>query len=68
MTRFYEILWRTGVPPREALRAAQLAALRAAQLEKARVSNQRDLGSIDEPKTGREAIHLAAFVLSADRL
>ena len=62
MARFYENLWRKGLPPR--------AALRAAQLEMLREGYQRGLVPIDEPrKTERvPPFYWAAFVLSTDRL
>ncbi len=62
MTRFYEHLWRKKLPPREALRAAQLEMLREGY--------QRDLVPIDElRKTERvPPYYWAAFVLSTDRL
>ena len=62
MSRFYENLWRKGLPPR--------AALRAAQLEMLREGYQRGLVPIDEPrKTERvPPFYWAAFVLSTDRL
>ena len=62
MARFYENLWRKGLPPR--------AALRAAQLEMLREGYKRGLVPIDEPrKTERvPPFYWAAFVLSTDRL
>ena len=62
MARFYENLWRKGLPPR--------AALRAAQLEMLREGYKRGLVPIDEPrKTERvPPYYWAAFVLSTDRL
>ena len=62
MARFYENLWRKGLPPR--------AALRAAQLEMLREGYQRGLVPIDEErKTERvPPFYWAAFVLSTDRL
>ena len=62
MARFYENLWRKGLPPR--------AALRAAQLEMLREGYQRGLVPINEErKTERvPPFYWAAFVLSTDRL
>ncbi len=62
MSRFYEQLWRKGLPPREALRAAQLEMLREGY--------KRDLVPLDEErKAGRvPPYYWAAFVLSTDRL
>jgi CHAT domain-containing protein len=62
MARFYENLWRKGLPPR--------AALRAAQLEMLREGYKRGLVPIEEPrKTERvPPYYWAAFVLSTDRL
>ena len=63
MSRFYEQLWRKGLPPREALRAAQLEMLREGY--------HRGIvpPPADAPKPDRvPPFYWAAFVLSTDRL
>jgi len=62
MARFYEQLWRQGLPPR--------AALRAAQLEMLREGYRRGLVPLpaDAPRPDRvPPFYWAAFVLSTDR-
>jgi len=63
MARFYENLWRKGLTPR--------AALRAAQLEMLREGHRRSIVPLpaDAPKPDRvPPFYWAAFVLSTDRL
>ena len=63
MTRFYEHLWRNGLPAR--------AALRAAQLEMLREGYRRGIVPVpaDAPRPERvPPYYWAAFVLSTDRL